>query len=190
VALFSSDPTEIGRALAFVAEGAVRGEACAFLAYARLNERFAAQMRDLFDFDTHRALLEGSLAFMNGHESAKLIRTDLAKFFVRAKRIRKPGRLLVSLGWGEAGWPDEAELIELELYLGELCSEHSIAGLCLYDVRQLTAQQLLLGGLHCHASAYSRGALHQNPFHAKQADLQRELSTLKREESRLRTWMS
>lgn len=188
--LIYSDPAQLNAALAFLAEGVNQEEACAVLAYARFNERIAAQLRDLHGVDMRRTLLEGNVAFLNGGENAKQIRGELAKFFARAHKANKPMRLLTSLGWGEADWPDDTELMLLDSWLNELCAEHAVAALCLYDERQLGGAIVFHGGLECHPTVFVRGTAHKNPFFIEPATLQKELGGRRRDESRLAAWMS
>lgn len=189
-ALLYGDPAAVGEAMAFAATGIGQGEACAFLAYARFNERVSAQLRDLHGVDVRRALAEERLGFLEARETARELRGDLARFLERSAKARRAVRVVTSLGWGEAGWPDEDELLRLEAGLGELCREHSATALCLYDSRQLGGHLLLDGALGCHSLVHSRGQLVKNPFVIEPTVLQRELAGRRRGEGSLRAWMA
>jgi hypothetical protein len=179
-----------GAALDFLAEGVRRGETGAFLGYGRLNERVAAQLRDLYSIDLRATQAGGQLVFLSGRENIKLMRADLTRSFSRGKRGRPSGRLVVNLGWGEAGWPDESELLQFESKLTELCAEMGVAALCLYDARQLSGSLLFEGGFECHPTVFARCGQHKNPFFVEPAALQKELGARRRDEGRLRAWMS
>lgn len=188
VCLIVDEPSTLGGALDYVAEGLETGEPCAVLAYARFNERLTAQLRDLHGVDLRRVTLDSRLACMSGANTARAMRTGLQQFFSQ-RRQRKGGRLLCCLGFGEEGWPDESELLQLEVQLTELCGELNVSALCLYDTRQLSAKLLLEGGFGCHRTVIVRGQAQKNPFFYHPASLQRELAARRREETRLRTWI-
>ncbi len=188
VCLVVSEPGALGGALEFVATGVEAGESCAVLAYARFNERLTAQLRDLHGVDVRQAMLDSRLACMSGGESAKALRADLMHYFA-SRRPRRGGRLLCCLGFGEDGWPDDSDLLQLEVQLSDLSSQLGIATLCLYDTRQLTSPLLLEGGFGCHRTVIVRGEAQKNPFFQSPASLQRELAARKREETRLRAWI-
>jgi hypothetical protein len=188
--LIHGDPSQLTAALDFLAEGIRQGEVCAVLAYARFNERIAAQLRDLHGIDMRRALLEGAVGFVSGAETIKPMRAELTKFFGRAVKTKRPKRLLTSFGWGEADWPDEDELLQLECWLGEYCAQHAIAAVCLYDERQLGGSVLFRAGLECHATVLVRGTLHKNPFFVSPDVIQKEVGARRRDEERLNAWIS
>jgi hypothetical protein len=188
VCLVVNEPGALSGALEFVAGGLEAGECCAVLGYARFNERLTAQLRDLHGVDVRQAMLDSRLAGMSGGESAKALRAGVVHFFA-SRRPRRGGRLLCCLGFGEEGWPDESDLLQLEVQLSDLSTELGIASLCLYDTRQLTSQLLLEGGFGCHRTVIVRGEAHKNPFFLNPASLQRELVVRKREETRLRAWI-
>ncbi|MGI5863687.1 MAG: MEDS domain-containing protein [Myxococcales bacterium] len=187
--LLYTEPGVPSVALDYLAEGTRRGEVSAFLGYGRLNERVAAQLRDLYSVDLRSAQAEGRLVFLSGRENARLMRADLVKTF-KGKRSRRAGRLLASLGWEEAGWPDDSELLQFESKLTETCEELGLSALCLYDARQLNGSLLFQGGLECHPTVFARCTHHKNPFFVEPALLQKELGARRRDESRLRAWMS
>ncbi len=186
--LVVGEPNTLGGALDYVAEGIEAGEPCAVLAYARFNERLSAQLRDLHGVDLRRAMLDARLSCMSGASTARAMRSGLQQFFSH-RRGRKGGRLLCCLGFGEEGWPEDSELLQLEVQLTELCTELNVSALCLYDTRQLSGQLLLEGGLGCHRTVIVRGQAQKNPFFFHPASLQRELAARRREETRLRTWI-
>lgn len=189
-ALLFGDPGALADALAFAAGGALGGEACAFLAYSRFNERAAAQLRDLYSVDVRRSQADNLLAFLDARETARELKTELTRFFEQAQRVRRPARLVTCLGWGEAGWPDDDELLRFEVGLNDLCREHSVAALCLYDARQLNGGLILDGALACHPTVISRGRAIKNPFVIESSTLLRELGARRRGEDRLRAWMT
>jgi len=190
VALLYQEPTTIAEAVAFAAAGPLEGASCAVLAYARLAERIVAQVRDLHGLDVRRLQADGALVFLECRPSAREVVADLARFLERAGGSKRPARMLLSLGWGEAGWPDHDELLRIEASLSQLCSESKAAALCLYDARQLPGSVLLEGGLACHPLVHWRGEPRKNPFVVAPSVLGRELAARRKGESRLRAWTS
>ncbi|MBI5544271.1 MAG: MEDS domain-containing protein [Deltaproteobacteria bacterium] len=190
VALLYGEPSVMAEVIEYVATGIHAQERCAVLAYSRLNERFAAQLRDLHGVDVRAAVAGGSLAFLDGKASARELRAELARFLSEAPRARGSARLVLSLGFGEPAWPDDDELLRFETSLGELCHEHKAAALCLYDARQLAGSLILDGALACHPWVIYRGQTHANPFVVEPQQLQRELASRRRTEGALKAWMS
>lgn len=189
VAQLYGSPAALGGAIGFAAEALSRGEACAVLAYSRFNERAAAQLRDLHSVDLKRAQADSRLSFLEGRSSAREMRADLLRFVEKARRARRAVRVVTSLGWGEEGWPDDDDLLQLEADLGGLAREHDLAVLCLYDVRQLAGALIMDGALGCHPLVHHREQAVKNPFVLPPAALQRELAARKRSETGLRAWM-
>lgn len=184
-----TDPMQVQVAMAFLAEGLRRQEACVILAYARFNERAGAQLRDLHGIDVRRAMSTGQLVFMNGQDTGKNIRAELQKHLAEVGKQFKASRLLACFGWGEEGWPDEPELIQLDTQLNAVCEEFPVAALCLYDARQINGALLLEGALECHPLVFVRGVPHKNPFFVQPARLAREMGVRKREQSKIRSWI-
>lgn len=189
-ALLYTEPGVPTAALSFLAEGVRKGESSVFLGYGRLNERVVAQLRDLCSVDVRSAMADGTLSLLAGRESARAFHADLAKAFGHSGRRRQAGRLVTSFGWGEAGWPDDSELLQVDSRLNEWAEELNFSALCLYDARQIEGSLLFHGGLECHPTVFSRCAGHRNPFFAEQAALQKELGARRRDENRLQAWMA
>ncbi len=188
-ALVYSDPAQLSAAVGFLAEGAQSSERCAVLAYSRLNERIDAQLRDLHGLPVRRLQAAGQLAFLGAQETGKQLKAQLKSFFSKG-RPKKPGRLVVSLGWGEQSWPGDGELLWLDSQLDSLCREELLACLCLYDARQLGGNLLLHGALECHQTVITRGLPHQNPFALPAATVAREQLARQKAERSLRSWIS
>jgi hypothetical protein len=189
--LLYTEPGIPESALSFLAEGIEQGEKAAFLGWGRLNERVVSQMRDLHGINVRQRIADGQLILLEGSETTREIRADLQRVFAHSgKRSRGNGRLVTSLGWGEPGWPDESELLQLEARLNETCGELGIAALCLYDARQLSGSLVFEGSLGCHPTVFARCGCHKNPFFVTPSALQKELGARRRDEDRLRAWIS
>jgi hypothetical protein len=189
-ALVYDEPAQLAAAVAFLAEGAQRGEKCVMLAYQRLNERVGAQLRDLHGVEARELVAQQKLTFLDGGASGKELLAELRRQFSRSARAAKPARLVVSLAWGEEGWPEESELLWLEAQLDGLCESDAVAGLCLYDVRQTTGHQLLHGALECHQTVLTRGLPHKNPFALPPDAVAREAGARRKAERALQSWLT
>jgi hypothetical protein len=188
--LLHSDPSEEDAALSLLAQGLAEEAACAFLSYARMNERISARLRDLHGVDMRAFEAKGTLTFLAGAPTVRRIIADVTRVVERAKRANRPARVVSCLGFGEIGWPDDEELIDLECQLTVLCAAERATVLCLYDARQLAGRVVLRGALEAHPALLVRGRAQKNPWHVAPALQREELAARRRGESRLRSWLA
>ncbi len=189
-ALLYTDPATISSALGWLAAGLQAGDTCAVLSYEGMVERTSAQLRDLHGVKTKQMLASGQLVFLQPNESHKVLLSELSKHALKAGKAKQPLRLLTCFGWGDAGWPSEDELLQLDSKLNDVCAQHGASALCLYDARQHAGTTLLSGSFECHPLVICRGQHTRTPFFVEPALLQKELRARKPDSERLTAWFS
>ena len=167
IAYLWETPAQFQEGVRFLELGLAADDFCVIFGHDAANQR----VRDILTADGFNALRmesEGRLAVLQGHSDAAQMLASIAAVFAGATTRGVPLiRLLGNIGWGRAGWPDEAAIFEFEAQVTGAAKQFPCVVVCMYDVRALPGHIMAHGAYETHPLTVCRNLLRENPHYVE-----------------------
>jgi hypothetical protein len=160
------------RGVRFLYPGLGHGEHCIVFGHDEALEKVLGVLRSK-GFSPDELIRNRELTVLRRQASAQATVANIATTVEEALRTGASAiRFLGNLGMGRAPLPaGEDDVVELESAVSGLISALPCVVVCMYDVRTLSGQLILKGGLQTHNLAVCAEGIRENPYYAPEARL-------------------
>ena len=79
-------------------------------------------------------------------------------------------RFLGFIGWGEAGWPSQEDLLRFEATVNEAVASYPTIAICTYNANRLPGPLLIFGGIETHPLTIIGDSVCENPHYVSPRD--------------------
>jgi hypothetical protein len=175
IAYFWETPAQFREGVRFLEVGVDAGDFCVIFGHDEANQR----VRDILTadgFNHGRLEAEGQLAVVSGHADSTQMLTNIGVAFTAAiARGVRLIRLLGNIGWGRAGWPNEADIFEFEARVTGAAKQFPCVVVCMYDVHALPGHVMVHGAYETHPLTFCRNLVRQNTHYVEVDEYLRRL---------------
>lgn len=167
LALFYEDDADLRRRLSFLLPALTEPDQTAVLfGPARRIDEVLGYLADEFGRDVEADLRDGRIVRADGAATADLTLANVASALDRAKaRGAGPIRLMGFIGWGEPGWPSDAELLQFEATVNKAALGYPAVIVCTYSISRLPGSIIVYGGIETHPYTILGTTLCENPHY-------------------------
>src|SRR5262249_53995238 len=118
-------------------------------------------------YDPEKLVADGKLTLLRRHAKAEVTLSDIDAIVQAALRKgAKMVRFLGNLGMGRDPLPaGESDVLILENRVTSLIAQSPCVVVCMYDVRTLSGNMILKGGLETHELALCNEGVRTNPYY-------------------------
>lgn len=167
ICLFYSDDNELRQRLEFLALALNDPNEVAVLfgGRPRLDEILGYLAKD-HGRNTSADLKEGRIVLIEGDpDVAKILPKIAAVLDAAVARGAKLIRFLGFIGWGDAAWPSNVDLLEFEAKVNAAVLNYPAIIVCTYNTTQLPGSVLIFGGIETHPITILGTTLCRNPHY-------------------------
>lgn len=149
---YYTDEASLKRTLAFLRAGLdAPGEFNVIFADQSRHDDLVDSLQEGYAGDVREHLRTGKLATIGGAPTREQLLSGIAGVLDTAlARGYKLIRFLGFIAWGQAGWPEEDDLLEFESQVNSAVRAYPAVIICTYGVPRLNGRQLIEGGLVTH----------------------------------------
>lgn len=170
IGYFWQTPEEFVECVGFLKIGLRADDHCVIFGHRDANARVCAALHSA-GFDIEALKNAGRLTVLGGLADADALLSSIGKVFARAVERGAPLlRLLGNIGWGEADWPAEKEILAFEAKVTGAAKEFPSVVVCMYDVDKLPGRVIVHGALETHPLTFRRNILRENPLYVDRDD--------------------
>lgn len=167
IAYFWETPEEFREGVRFLEVGLDDGDFCVIFGHEAGNQRVCETLSDA-GRDCGRLKASNRLAILGGDIDAGRMLGSIAATFAKAVNDgSKIIRLLGNIGWGRAGWPNEADILEFEARVTAAAKSFPCVVMCMYDVNSLPGRVMVHGAFETHPLTFCRNIMRQNTHYVE-----------------------
>jgi hypothetical protein len=135
--------------------------------YEEANEKVCGVLR-WRGLEVDALIAAGRLEVLCGEAECDLMLANIGSTFAAAlERGAKLIRLLGNIGWGHAGWPNEADILAFEAKVTGAAKAFPSVIVCMYDVKNLPGSIIVHGAYETHPLTFCRNVLRENPYYVE-----------------------
>jgi len=172
ICLFYYDDTELREALSFLALGLADPAQATVLFGPRARlEVILGYLAADHGRDTQADLRDGRITLVDGARTDAETLANIGRTMDTLME-RRPAliRFLGFIGWGEAGWPSQDELLRFEATVNEAVAGYPTIAICTYNANRLPGPLLIFGGIETHPLTIIGDSVCDNPHYVSPRD--------------------
>lgn len=158
IAYFWATEEDFTHGVKFLEIGLRARDAAVIFGHRDANSKVIEVLRSA-GFDVEELIAERRLIVLTGRPTAEAMLDEIAAAFrsLLAENVDRV-RLLGNIGWRHPGWPDDEEILRFESSVTAAVAAIPCIVVCMYDVRALSPDLIVRGGLGAHPFTVSRAA--------------------------------
>ena len=172
ICLFYYDDTELRESLSFLALGLADPTQATVLFGPRARlEVILGYLAEDQGRDVEADVRDGRITLVDGAPTDAETLANIGRTMDTLME-RRPTliRFLGFIGWGEAGWPSQDDLLRFEATVNEAVAGYPTIAICTYNANRLPGPLLIFGGIETHPLTIIGDSVCENPHYVPPRD--------------------